>query len=120
MRIALKANISLLLVLSLSLPVFGTTKGDIKKGKQLYESMQCVLCHTDGGNNLNPERPVKGNAFLKRFPATADGDKALIKLIREGVPSKGMPDFGKDKMSDQDMSDLIAYIRSLTPATSKK
>lgn len=120
---ASSALLSIFLIVSclcFSLPTFAANKGDLKKGKKLYEDMNCSLCHIDGGNNLNPERPVKGASFLKRYPLTEEGDKQLVKAIREGFPNKGMPDFGKDKISDQDMNDLLFYVRSLTPPPAKK
>lgn len=106
------------LVLTL-VPCFaGSIKGDAKRGKSLFQNMQCELCHHDGYNNLNPERPLRGPGFLKRFPV--NNDQALGKVIREGISSKGMPEYGKDKMSDQDLADIIAFIRSLTPSETKK
>ncbi len=107
--------ISLLSVASLICPVGAAgLKGDVKRGKKVFQDMQCAICHANGGNNLNPERPLIGDGFLKRYPPT--NNAAIEKVIREGIKSKGMPDFGKDKMSDQDLADVIAYIRSLTPS----
>lgn len=88
-------------------------KGDTKRGQKIFQDMQCAICHTNGGNNLNPDRPLIGEVFLKRYPA--NDNKGLEKIIREGITAKGMPQFGKDKMSDQDLADVVAYIRSLTP-----
>ena len=98
------------------LPCFAGTKGDAKRGKRIFSDLQCAICHTDGGNNLNPERPLKGAKFVQRLP----DDKTLGATIRQGFPAKGMPANGKDKMSDQDLADVISYIRSLTPTSVKK
>lgn len=106
------------LVMSMLAQPSFAARADLNKGKKLFQDMQCAICHTDGGNNLNPERPLKGPAFLKRFPA--DDNKELDKIIRVGIPAKGMPAFGKDKLSDKDLCDLVAYIRSLTPPAKKK
>jgi mono/diheme cytochrome c family protein len=112
------SSISMVLILG-ALPSFaGSAKGDLKRGKAVFQNMQCAICHTDGGNNLNPERPLKGESFLKRYPAN-DNNK-LEQIIRQGIKDKGMPAFGKDKMSDQDMADVIVYIRSFTPLTAGK
>ncbi len=98
-------------------PCFAGNKADVKRGKTLFTDMQCAICHTDGGNNLNPERPLKGPKFLKRLP----DDKSLAQAIRQGVPAKGMPAFGKDKMSDQDLENVMSYVRSLSaPAPKSK
>ncbi len=98
-----------------ALPSFAGSKGDVKRGKRVFADMQCAICHTDGGNNLNPERPLKGPKFLKRIP----DDKTLELTIRQGITTKGMPAFAKDKLSDQDLADVMVYIRSLSPAVPK-
>ncbi|MBX9688867.1 MAG: cytochrome c [Candidatus Obscuribacterales bacterium] len=98
-------------------PSLAANKGDAKRGAKVFQAMQCAICHTDGGNNLNPERPIKGAEFLKRYPLKDNA--ALEKAIRAGIPNKGMPDFGKDKLSDTDMIDLVAYIRSLSESAKK-
>lgn len=99
------------LVFTLLSPCFAGVKGDSKRGQKVFSAMTCDICHVNGGNNLNPERPIKGAAFVKRFP----DDVSLTALIRKGIESKGMPAFGRDKMSDQDMADVLCYVRSLTP-----
>lgn len=91
-----------------------STKGDAKKGQEIFESLTCVDCHRGGGNLVHPSRPLKGESFAKRYP----DDKKIEKLIRKGVPGASMPAFGKDVISEEQMKDLIAYLRSLTPATS--
>ena len=96
------------------IPSVAGSKGDAKRGKKIFSDFQCAICHVDGGNNLNPEAPLKGPSFLKKYPL--NNDQALEKTIRQGIPTKGMPANGKDRLSDPDLHDLIAYIRSLTPA----
>lgn len=113
--------ILLALVFALSvalLPSMAGSRGDAKRGKKIFGDLQCSICHADGGNNLNPEAPLKGASFLKKYPL--HDEKALEKTIRQGIPAKGMPANGKDKLSDPDLKDLIAYIRSLTPAEQAK
>jgi mono/diheme cytochrome c family protein len=100
------------------LPSDAGAKGDAKRGKKIFGDLQCSICHADGGNNLNPEAPLKGPGFLKKYPLS--DNKALEKLIRTGIPARGMPANGKDKLSDPDLQDLISYIRSLTPAEQSK
>lgn len=110
-----RAGASFFAAIALFAPVSAAgLKGDVKRGKKVFQDMQCAICHANGGNNLNPERPLIGDPFLKRYPP--NNNAPIEKIIREGIKSKGMPDFGKDKMSDQDLADVIAYIRSLTPS----
>lgn len=107
----------MLLALSVLPGLSSPGKGDSKRGKQIFQDIGCAICHTDGGNNLNPERPLKGPLFLKRYPP--GDDSGIAKVIRSGNQKKGMPDFGKDKLGDKDLLDLMAYIRSLSPGKKK-
>jgi mono/diheme cytochrome c family protein len=100
---------------SLAGPTVSTSKPSITRGKVIFDKNTCNVCHENGGNTINKNKPIKGSAFQKRFPS----DDALSKLIRQGVKGTSMPAFGKDKIGDVAMIDLIAYIRSLTPGTCK-
>lgn len=97
-------------------PCSASESGDVGKGKIVFEQHMCVECHKGGGNSVRPSRPVKGKAFKKRYPQDAE----LEKLIRNGVPSSSMPSFGKDVIDEQEMKDLLAYLRSLTPEDDKR
>lgn len=107
----------LLLTVAL-MPSMAGSKADPKRGKKIFSDLQCAICHADGGNNLNPEAPLKGPSFLKKYPL--NDNKALEKTIRQGFPARGMPANGKDKLSDPDLQDLISYIRTFTPAEQSK
>lgn len=104
----------LIVSLLLATPTLSSTKGDAKKGQEIFESLTCVDCHRGGGNSVHPSRPLKGESFAKRYP----NDEKIEKLIRKGVPGASMPAFGKDVISEEQMKDLIAYLRSLTPTAS--
>jgi mono/diheme cytochrome c family protein len=69
------------------------------------------MCHDAGGNMMDPAKPIKGIGFLSRYPS----DELIAKRIREGSPNGVMPAFHKDQISDKELVDVIAYIRSLTP-----
>jgi mono/diheme cytochrome c family protein len=101
-----------LILLFSALPAFSAPrKADAKAGKQLFEAMNCSMCHPSGGNALNPKKPLRGEEFKKTF---SDADIALV--VRKGVPGTAMDAFRKDRLSDEQLSDIIAYIRTLTPA----
>ncbi len=87
----------------------------VAHGKQLFERLTCAGCHPNGENTLHPYRPLKGPGFLARYKE----DGKIEQVIRTGVPRAGMPSFGKSQLSDKDMKDLIAYIRSFTPSSKK-
>ncbi len=85
--------------------------GNLSRGKEVYQKATCSACHYNGGNAMTPSKPIKGKEFVKRYP----DDRLLEKIVRQGARSSGMPSFGQDIVSDAEMKDLIAYIRSLTP-----
>jgi putative heme-binding domain-containing protein len=77
---------------------------DPARGKRLYEG-QCARCHGiqgGGGTGANLRRPKLRHA--------ADDD-GLFDLIRSGIPGTGMPFTWA--MTDNEVWDVIAYVRSL-------
>lgn len=99
-----------------TLKKLGAVNSDsVAHGKKLFERLTCAGCHPNGENSLHPYRPLKGPSFMARYKE----DETIEQLIRSGVPRAGMPSFGKAQVSDKDMKDLIAYIRSLTPISKK-
>ena len=81
----------------------------LKNGKKLFEKHLCVDCHKGGGNALRPGKPIKG----KKFQAKYKDDKKLSEVIRKGNPQKGMPAFSVNAINDNDLKDLILYVRTL-------
>jgi alcohol dehydrogenase (cytochrome c) len=75
-------------------------------GQRIYES-SCARCH--GGNATGGE---SGPNIVARLEARNDTD--LAAFIRAGRPGNGMPAFD---LSAQDMSALVAHLRSLTPTS---
>jgi putative heme-binding domain-containing protein len=77
---------------------------DEARGKRLFEG-QCSRCHGiqgGGGTGANLRRPK-----LQHAP----DDETLFDLIRRGIPGTGMP--GTFAMTDNEVRDVIAYVRSL-------
>jgi len=108
------------LVMSLLVPIFGfaQTKGDAKAGKAKYDA-NCIGCHGATGKgdgaaaaalNPKPQDHTDGKAM------NALTDKYLFDLIKQGGKAMQkaavMPAANK-KLTDQDISDMVAYIRSL-------
>ena len=89
--------------------------GNATRGKEMFEKATCVVCHPGGGNNVNPHDPLKGEHFAREF----NTDDKIVKVVRSGIKGTAMPAFGKDKVSDANLKDIIAYIRSLTPKSAK-
>lgn len=86
----------------------GPYKGNawaMSEGYRLYNQMNCVGCHANGGGGMGPSL-MDGKW---RYGSEA-GD--VFQTIVEGRPN-GMPSF-KGRMSDQQVWQLVAYVRSLS------
>lgn len=83
----------------------------IAQGKKTFEQMQCFTCHVNGGNVINPAKPISGDKFRDKYP----DDAQIAKIIRNGVPGTAMPAYSAQRLSDESLNELIAYVRSLTP-----
>jgi mono/diheme cytochrome c family protein len=107
-------------ILSVSLPALGLaqSKGDANAGKAKYESL-CAGCHGKTGKgdgpaaaSLNP-KPQDHSDGKVMNPLS---DQYLTDITKNGgatvKKSPLMPAWGKT-LKDQEISDVIAYIRSL-------
>jgi mono/diheme cytochrome c family protein len=89
---------------------FKSFKADIKHGEKLYE-VRCALCHGKDGKGgkdllgLNLRNPTVQKIVDPEF---------LSITVRDGRSGTPMPAFGKDGvgLSDQDIVDVVTYIRS--------
>ena len=113
----------LLLVLAVAaVPVTAGEKGDPAHGRELYME-KCVLCHGGKGEGWDwdkkvarPPIPVPDLAQV----APERSDEYLFDVIKDGGEAVGrtrfMPAFGF-QLSDQEVWDLVAYVRSLSGNT---
>ncbi|MFA7273383.1 MAG: cytochrome c [Crocinitomicaceae bacterium] len=91
--------------------------GDAEKGKYIYDN-SCLFCHLDGRVTylkLDNDK-LSAKLFLKN--KTNYSDLSIYQIIRQGtyaMPGRNqyMPRFTKDKMSDQQIEDLMAYLNQL-------
>jgi putative heme-binding domain-containing protein len=82
----------------------GASAPDEARGKRLFEG-QCARCHGmqgGGGLGANLRRPR-----LRQAP----DDASLFNVIRSGIPGTGMP--FTFAMTDDEVRDVVAYVRSL-------
>jgi mono/diheme cytochrome c family protein len=107
-----------LFVLLLPGPVLSQPQGDPKKGRELYME-KCVLCHGSQGEGWDwtkkvDKPPIPVPDLAKASPEQSD--QYLFDVVKEGGEAVGktrfMPPFGF-QLSDQEVWDLVAYIRSL-------
>jgi mono/diheme cytochrome c family protein len=116
--IACAGVLSVLSVVLTPHPGFPQQKGDPKAGKQRYDLL-CSSCHGATGKGDGP-----ASAALTPKPQNhADGkhmnaltDKYLFDIIKGGGASVGksplMPPWGT-QLKDQDIRNVVAYIRTL-------
>jgi len=77
--------------------------GDAERGEALYRS-KCYGCHA-------PEANVGPTQNTVDFKVQYSDDEALAFIVRAG--RQPMPAFNEDMLSDQELADIIVYIRSL-------
>src|SRR5215831_11490921 len=78
--------------------------GDLPRGEKLFVA-HCALCHGIGATG--GRGPALNRSELRR----AADDQALFRLIREGIDQTEMP--GAWQLTDNEIKDLVAYVRSL-------
>ena len=90
-----------------------STPESLATGQQLYQR-HCASCHAKNaqggsGNDLIPPAPNLTDAEWKH--GSTDGE--IFKVIKEGVPPElNMEPWG-DRIKDQDIWNIVNYIRSL-------
>ena len=92
-------------------------KGDAQRGKPLY-AKSCALCHgaTGDGRGTLPIKPPPADL---RAVTPKRSDWELYVVIRDGGPVLGLSPrmLGWSKtLSDQEIRDTAAYVRSIAPA----
>jgi len=107
-------------LLAFLVPSFGLaqTKGDPKAGKAKYDA-NCVGCHGASGKGDGPAAAAlnpKPQDHTDGKVMNALSDKYLFDIIKDGGAAMKKAPFmpaSNKKLSDQEISDVVAYIRSL-------
>ena len=89
-------------------PLAGNAEA-ITSGANLFAN-NCAKCHGTDGAGKGSRPPLKSD----RIAVASDGDLAWI--LKNGNPYKGMPGWGA--LPEQERWQLVAYVRSLNPASS--
>jgi mono/diheme cytochrome c family protein len=88
---------------------------DPDKGRPMYEKY-CLLCHGPEGRGDGPvglhAKPPAANFHSPESKKKSDA--ALLQLIQQGHPETAMASW-KGALSDEQINDIIAYIRKLSP-----
>lgn len=86
------------------------SRADLASGEKLFQN-HCALCH--GPKGEGGRGPMLAQAKLSRAP----DDAMLLKVIENGIRGTEMP--GADSMSDREMRQTAAYVRSLGKLSAK-
>jgi cytochrome c oxidase cbb3-type subunit 3 len=96
----------------IDVPPYQTDKqGDVAHGQQVFTA-HCSSCHTTGVQQKDAKKSsVTDGSYLALI-----GDQSLRAIIIAGRPDIGHPDWrgpsGNNPMSDQDVTDVVAWIAS--------
>ncbi len=74
-------------------------------GQQVFSS--CASCHGLDGRGGEHAPNIATDPKVKRLP-----DAAILQIIRNGIPTAGMPGFGKT-LSDKQIQGVLEYLREL-------
>lgn len=98
--------------------------GDAVKGKTLFLET-CASCHSDNAKGL----PGSGKDLTKSEFADGLADKDLLAFVKTGRPTTDPKNTtgvempvrgGNPALTDQDLIDIIAFLRTVSVARSKK
>jgi len=78
--------------------------GNADTGKRLYADMTCFFCHGTAG---------QGGSAGARIALVSRSADAFIRYVRQ--PSGAMPAFGERILSDQQLTDIYAFLRAQSP-----
>jgi mono/diheme cytochrome c family protein len=95
------------------------TKGDVVKGKFIYEK-SCMHCHKENGVAKTVFGNGKGQKdaawLVSYFPKNNGG--SIYYICRKGTPPKKrtpqyMPIYSNEKLTDGQIEDLVAYVKQM-------
>jgi mono/diheme cytochrome c family protein len=102
-----------LLLVALAYPGFTQEKelaGNVEKGQAIFVKNGCYQCHGRLG---------QGGIAGARLMQTKLSQAGFIGFVRNPPPSN-MPQFRAKIMSDQELADVYAYIKSIPPPKAAK
>jgi mono/diheme cytochrome c family protein len=103
----------ILLLVLFAAPVFAAPQtapaGNAEKGKQLFLKQNCYYCHGTAG---------QGGRDGARIAQTSLNLQGVIRYVRK--PAGAMPAFTEKILSDQELTDIYAYLKSLPAAKQPK
>lgn len=91
-------------------PRLPTSRADLLQGEKLF-SVHCARCHGPKGEG------ARGPMLTKARLSHAPDDAALLKVLEDGIRGTEMP--GAGALSDREMRQTAAYVRSLGKVAQK-
>ena len=91
-------------------PVAPAPTGNAEKGKRLYMKDTCYFCHGTVGQGAGPVGARLGPPMRNLA--------GFIRYVRR--PSGQMPALTDSVISDQDLTDIYAYLRTVSPPNATK
>jgi mono/diheme cytochrome c family protein len=83
--------------------------GDIENGKRLFTKQNCYYCHGTEG---------QGGRDGARIAQTGLNAQGVIRYVRK--PAGSMPAYSEKMISDQELTDIYSYLKSLPTAKAPK
>jgi len=103
----------ILLLVLIAAPVLAAPQtapaGNAEKGKQLFMKQNCYYCHGTAG---------QGGRDGARIAQTSLNLQGVIRYVRK--PAGAMPAFTEKILSDEELTDIYAYLKSLPAAKQPK
>ena len=84
-----------------------TAAGNAERGRKLFQTQTCYFCHGTAG---------QGGVAGARVAVVARNAQSFIRYVRR--PAGQMPAYTEKILSDQDLTDIFTYLRSLPAAKS--
>lgn len=115
MRVLRMITATCLIVLAGSWASGQTVRGNPKAGQAIYEQ-HCLRCHGEKMDGNGPDTPylIVRPANLQSLITRSKTDQELLGAISNGVLFSPMHGF-RGKLTDQQMSDVLSYIRTVSP-----
>jgi mono/diheme cytochrome c family protein len=101
--------LALLVAAVLLIPASGQTTGNAENGKRLFVKDGCYECHGYAG---------QGGVAGARIAAISLNAQGLIRYVR--APAGQMPAYKDKVISDQELTDIWAFLQSLPKAKAAK
>lgn len=105
----------LVLVCSASWAVAQTLPGNPKRGAEIYQQ-NCQRCHGPSGDGMGPDARdlIVPPANFQTMKSRSRTDMEMLVIISHGIIFSPMHAF-RDKLKDQEIMDVLSYIRMLAP-----